>query len=99
MSAKILEDTIKDALKEIKHPAIDSTLFNLGIIKDVKVENNKAVITLAFPFENIPIKEQLVNLVKEPLVKLSIDTEIKITTMGEEEMQKFLAAEQSHWKG
>ena len=99
MSAKISEDTVKNALKEIKHPAVDSTLFELGIIKDVKVENNKAVITLAFPFENIPIKEQLINLVKEPLVKLSIDTEIKITTMDEEELQRFLTAEQSHWKG
>lgn len=99
MSDRVSENIIKDALKEIKHPAIDTTLLDLGIIKNIKAEKNKAIITLSFPFGNIPIKEQLINLVKEPLAKLSIDAEIKITTMDKDELEKFLAAEQSYWNG
>lgn len=99
MDNKLSPDIVKDILKEVKHPAIDSTLFNLGIIKDVKVEDNKAIISLAFPFENIPIKEKLINLVKKPLIKAGMNTEIKITTMNEKELQEFLIAEQIHWKG
>jgi len=99
MAISISLDVIKKLLKGVKHPTVDSTLFNLGIIKNVKVKNDKAVITLAFPFENIPIKERLVESVKEPLAKLKIDIEIKTTVMSKEELQKFLVAEQEHWKG
>ena len=98
MDSKISEEAIKNALKEVKHPAIDSTLFDLGIIKDIKIKDRKVIITLAFPFENIPIKENLISSVKKPLDKLGIGTEIKITTMDNKEVKKFLAAEQSYWK-
>jgi len=98
MTNNISPDAIKKLLEGIKHPAIDETLLNLGIIKDIKVEGNKAIIVVAFPFENIPIKEQLIELVKEPLAELKLNIEIKITVMEEKELQNFLAREQKHWK-
>ena len=32
---------IKELLKGIRHPAINDTLLNLGIIKNIKVKDNK----------------------------------------------------------
>jgi len=99
MTVNVSSDTIKKLLEKVKHPSIDDTLLNLGIIKNVEVEGNKVIITLAFPFENILIKELLVNLVKEPLDRLKMDIEIKTTTMDKKELQKFLNLEQKNWTG
>ncbi len=93
------KENIEKALKSIKHPAIDETLFNLGIIKKIEFEEEKAIIYLAFPFENIPIKETLIELVKKPLVKFSVKGEIKTSVMKKNELEKFLKKEQEHWLG
>ncbi len=91
-------EDVKELLKGIKHPAIDETLLNLGMIKDIKVEGNKAIIVLAFPFLNIPIKDQLIELIKEPLTKLKMDIKIETTIMDKKELEDFLAKEQENWK-
>ena len=98
MATNISSDKIKKILGKLKHPSIDRTLIELGMIKDIKVKNNKATITLAFPFEGIPIKNYLIDSVKTPLSKLGVDIEIKTTVMNQKELQKFLNAEQRHWK-
>ena len=98
MTNNVSLNNIKKLFKEIKHPFIDSTLFELGIIKNVKTKNNKLIILLAFPFENIPIKEQLIKLVKKPLSEFKIDFKIEETIMNQEELQKFIRKEQKNWK-
>jgi len=90
---------IKKLLKEVRHPFIDSTLFELGFFKSIEKKNNKLIIVLAFPFENIPIKDQLIALVKGPLNKLNLDIKIKITVMNQKELQNFLNKEQKNWIG
>ena len=91
---------IKQTLKNVKHPAIEETLFNLGILKNIELKGNKLTITLAFPFANIPIKDFLIEKIKEPLSKLGLDDiNIKTTVMDKNELQKFLILEQKHWKG
>jgi len=47
----------------VKHPAIDRTLTELGILKDITVEGDTVFVTLAFPFPGIPIRELLVESV------------------------------------
>ena len=98
MTGNISLGAIKKLLVQIKHPAIDSTLFDLGIIRDIKVQRNKAIIILAFPFENIPIKDQLVGLIKESLAGINADIEIKTAVMSPEELKKFLTIERENWK-
>ncbi len=98
MTNDISLENIKKIVGKVKHPTINETLLNLGIIKEIKIKNNKANIVLAFPFENIPIKEQLIESVKKPLEKLKIDVSIKIIVMDHKELQKFLIAEQKYWE-
>ena len=94
----ISEEDIRKAIGRVKHPAIDSTLLELGIIKSINIENDKAEIILAFPFPNIPIEDYLINSVRGPVEKLGVGVEIKVTMMTEEELQRFLVLEQQHWK-
>lgn len=99
MSRKISEENVRKILADIKHPAIDRTLLDLGIIKSITIENHNVKILLAFPFPNIPIKEQLINSIQELLNKQGLGVEIETTVMDEEELHKFLTMEQEAWKG
>ncbi|MEA3273139.1 MAG: iron-sulfur cluster assembly protein [Patescibacteria group bacterium] len=89
---------VEKLLKKVKHPAIDSTLFELGILKEVTVEEDKIKIELAFPAANIPIKDVLIQQVKESLVNLKAEVEVKTTVMDKETLQKFFSLEQQNWK-
>ena len=92
------EDVLK-AIANVKHPAIDLSLLELGVVQTVEVENNKAKVTFAFPFANIPIADMLINSVKQPIINLGAEFEGSLVLMTEEEKQRFLMLEQSAWKG
>ncbi len=95
----ISEETIRSILEEVKHPAIDRSLLELGIIKDITVKDSKVLITMALPFPNIPIIDQLVGSIKDPIEQIGVDVEIKQTIMSQDELQRFLMMEQESWKG
>ena len=61
--------------------------------------NNKATITFAFPFLNIPIAEQLVNSIYDPIDLLGVDFGYAMVVMTEEEKAKFMKMEVDGWKG
>ena len=71
----------------------------MGIIKDVSINKKNVVVTLAFPFANIPIKDYLIMSVQVPLEKLGLDVEVKTTVMNQEEAKRFLDMEEEYWKG
>lgn len=86
-------------LEKVKHPAIDRSLPELGIVKEIAVKDGKVVITMALPFPGIPIKDQLVSSIREPIEKLGVEVEVKQTIMNQEELQAFLKKEQESWVG
>jgi len=98
MTKEILEKDIRKALEQIEHPAINSTLIDLGIIKEISTKEDKVTIIIAFPFPNIPIGDYFVNSVREAIEKLGVKPEIKITIMDQEAQKNFLAMEQENWK-
>jgi len=98
MAKEILEEDVREKLGQIQHPAINSTLIDLGIIKEISTKENKVTIVIAFPFPNIPIGDYFVNSVREAIEKLGAKPEIKITIMNQEEQKKFLTMEQENWK-
>jgi len=99
MATYLSEEEVRKALDQVKHPAIDLTLVELGIVKEVSVIGNSVTITLAFPSAGIPIEDRLINSVREPVEKLGAEVEVKTTLMEPAEVQKFLALEQEAWKG
>jgi len=99
MAENIPEEKIRKVIAQVKHSAIDSTLVDLGIVKEVTVKGNNVSVTLAFPFANIPIKDYLIMSVRVPLERLGVKVKVKTTVMNQEETERFLAMEEKHWKG
>ncbi|MEA2042871.1 MAG: iron-sulfur cluster assembly protein [Bacteroidota bacterium] len=95
----ILKEQIEDTIDSVMHPAIDLSLTALGMVKELKVTDQKAEVTFAFPFPNIPIGEQLINSIKIPVTNLGAEFDYQVVIMTEEEKQKFLQLEASAWKG
>lgn len=101
MAKEKSEEDIRQVVAEIKHPAIDRTLVDLGIVKGITVKGNKVLVTMALPFPGIPtqVRDYLVNSVVEQIKKLDVEVEVDVTIMNQEELQAFLDMEQESWKG
>ena len=98
---EIVEEDVRMAIAEIKHPAIDRTLLDLGIVKDIAVDGSTVTVTFALPFPGIPtqIRDYIVNSIMEPITKLGAEVKPELTVMNQEELQAFLTKEQESWKG
>ncbi|RJS84411.1 DUF59 domain-containing protein [Methanophagales archaeon] len=83
MAKEKSEEDIRQVVADIKHPAIDRTLVDLGIVKEIAVKGNKVLVTMALPFPN---KED------------GCGGRVELTIMNQEELQAFLAMEQESWK-
>jgi len=92
------EKEVLNKLAEIKHPFIDSTLKELGIVKNIMINGSNVIVNFALPFPNIPIKDNLIMSIKKALEELGAKLEVKITIMTQEERQKFLDLEKENWK-
>ncbi len=99
MDIKNLPQNLADALTKVKHPAINFSLIELGIVKEVSVDKKTVYVTFAFPFPNIPIEGALVNSIAAPIKELGYDLDHTIIIMNEEEKQSFLDLENKGWKG
>ena len=101
MAEAITEEKARAAIAPVKHPAIDRTLVELGIAKDVKVEENTVTITLALPFAGVPgqVRHMLMSSLQEPLEKLGAEVAFDVVIMDPEALQQFLKLEQEGWKG
>ena len=86
-------------IESVQHPAIATSLVNLGILQDIDFEDNKVKATFVWPFAEIPIKEQIINSIKYPLKNLGLELEYKERLMNEEERNRFLELEKKYWKG
>lgn len=101
MTNHISERDVHRAIRQVMHPAIDRSLVDLGIAKDITMEQGKVTLTLALPFPGIPvsIKDYFVNSLHKVVTDLGAEIEIRITKMNQEERESFLAMEQESWKG
>jgi metal-sulfur cluster biosynthetic enzyme len=99
MSEKISEKDVRQSLAKVKHPAINCSLVDLGMIKNVKIKRDEVTVMLALPSLGIPIRDHLVNLIREALMKLDVEVDVTITEMNQKEIQAFLAIEHEKWKG
>ena len=99
MTKNMSEKDVFNLVDKVKHPAINRNLRELGIIKDISIKNNKVLITMAFPFPNIPIKDQLVSSVREPIERVGGEVKMRYTIMNQEELQAFLKMEEAGWIG
>lgn len=98
MSREVSEKNVHEALETVMHPEIDASLIELGMIKDVVVKRDKVIVTLALPFLGVPIRDYLVNITREAIMRLGVEANVKIAEMNREELQTFLAIERINIK-
>jgi metal-sulfur cluster biosynthetic enzyme len=101
MATNISLQNVQEAIGKVTHLAISRTLVDLGMIKDVGLRGSEARLTLLLPILNIPapVKEYLVNGLREAVAALGIQLEVEVAEMNEDERQAFLVMEQESWKG
>ncbi len=101
MAIENMKVKIGEALKEVEHPEIASNLFNLGMINDIDIKEDKVTLTLKVPMLDIPIKDHLINDIKSAVKKENenVEVEINIEEMNPDERAKFTKMAQSAWRG
>jgi ATP-binding protein involved in chromosome partitioning len=101
VTESISEEDVHQAVGQVMHPAISRSLVELGMVKDITLERDKVTLTLALPILDIPVfvKDHLVNSLRNAVVGLGVELEVKIAEMNDNERQAFLAMEQESWKG
>jgi len=101
VTENISQEDVRQAVGEVMHPAISRTLVELGMVKDITLEHGKVTLTMALPILGIPasVKDYLVNSLREAVMGLGAEAEVKIIEMNQEERQAFLAMEWESWKG
>jgi len=99
MGEENLQETVRAAIDAVRHPEIDHTLAELGMIRDVRIDGEKVSLVMALPFLEIPIKEDLVRSLVEAVKSRAEDweTEVSFTVMNQEERERFLAMARSAW--
>jgi len=99
MTNNISKEEIHQAVAKVRHPEIDRTLVELGMIKDIAVGDDTVILRMALPFLGIPIRDYLVHSVEEVVTKLGVEIEVKLTEMNKEERDAFMAMAQEGWIG
>jgi metal-sulfur cluster biosynthetic enzyme len=97
------EEEIRRRLAGIKHPEINCTLVDLGMLRDISIDSNKVTLTLKLPIIGIPtqVKDMLANSINQALVDLDTRLEAIITVaqMSQEERMKFFSMARANWTG
>ena len=104
MNENVTENSIHLAIQQVEHPAIASSLVDLGMIRDIvyTCEDKTVSLSLVLPVLNIPqnVHDYMVNSLYQALKSVDIElTEVNVAQMTEEERQVFLALEQQNWRG
>jgi len=50
VASNISKQEIHQAVAKVRHPEIDHTLVELGMIKDIAMEADRVILTMAVPF-------------------------------------------------
>jgi len=100
MLENISEEDVHHTIEQVVHPEISRTLVELGMVRDIALKDAEVTLTLVLPFLGIPasIKDYLMNSLRQAVMRLGANVEIRIAEMNEEERLAFLAMEQEGWK-
>jgi len=94
------KEKIERIIKEIEHSEINRTLFQLGMIGDINVEDKDVSVELRVPFYAIPIREYLIQSIEMAVKKefQEANVKVEVVEMTPEERMKFMEMAQNYWK-
>ncbi len=90
----ITNEQVLDALRQVIHPEVKHNLVELGMIRDVLVNNGQVAFSLVLPFKGVSIKDDLVRSAREAVKKLdsSLQVKVKLAEMSQQERAAFMMA-------
>ena len=96
----LTEKEVIRAMSKTTHPEIDYSLLDLGMIKEVALERETVKVTMNLPFPGVPIKDYLVQIVKDAIAEKdgSAEVEVRFATMNEAEREDFRTKARDKWK-
>ncbi|MHA1674058.1 MAG: iron-sulfur cluster assembly protein [Promethearchaeota archaeon] len=94
-------ENVMKILETVMHPMINASLLDLGIIKNVEIQDGEIHMVMAMPFSPIVenVKKMLIEASTQPLVDFDAKVKLRLTIMDESEKQKFLEIEKKNWRG
>jgi Mrp family chromosome partitioning ATPase len=87
------ESAIYGALARVEHPEVKGhNLVELGMIPEVRTEGERGHVTLALPYANVPIRDELVRRVHQAVQHLvpGLSVEVEVVEMDEGQRAAFL---------
>ncbi len=101
MGQDIPVERIKEIVKDIEHPEIAATFYELGMIGEAQVSGKRISLELLVPFPNIPIKDYLAAAVESAIKKEFSGASVSFTfsIMPDDVRNKFLSLARQRWKG
>ncbi len=95
-------DEIIGLIKSVEHPEIANTLDELGMLGEIKFdeETKQTTITLVLPMLNIPIeiRNMILNGIAEKIRDKTSKLNVSLAEMTEEQRTHFFALSQKNWK-
>ena len=97
---ELSQSDINTVLSKVMHPEINYSLVDLGMIKDVVCKEDTVDLILKLPFLQVPVRDLLIERIKKTLADLndSIQVDINIEQMSQEERDKFAKMAKEGWK-
>ena len=91
---------VEQALSKVTHPEINYSLVDLGMIEDLVCEEQKVSLTLKLPLVPVPIQDLLLESIKKALSEQdsSVQVEINIEQMTQEQRSNFMQMAKKEWK-
>jgi len=85
----ITKDQALEALKEVMDPEIHQSIVELGMVKNLTVQENKVSFTLALTQEGCPLKTDMKTKSTEALTKIgATQVDVSFGKLSEEEIKK-----------
>jgi ATP-binding protein involved in chromosome partitioning len=85
-------EEVRRALQGVRHPELPNDLVELRMIKDITVSEGQTVITVALPFMNVPVRDDIVARVKAVASALEGAGEVvvELTEMAAPDKRRFM---------
>jgi len=104
MSETPSTEIVMNAIQQVEHPEIASSLVDLGMVRDIhhNREENTVQLTLVVPFFGIPkqVRDYLVSSLYHAIKATGAElNKVQLAEMTEEEKQVFFYKEQKYWRG
>ncbi len=87
------ERQIRQRLRDVMHPELERDLVDLGMVRDITIDDASVVITLALPFKEVSIKDDLVRATEKAITDYAphAGVSVRVIEMGQKERAAFMA--------